>query len=262
MSVTKSSVTAVLLVLSANVPAASDTKLEARIQQLERKLDSRGLVNMHGQVTALQREVQQLRGEIEVQTHTLDSLKKRQRDLYLDIDRRLHRLETGGVGSPSALPGGAATPGAAGTGSAAATAGKTRAAASTLSPADQRKAYDQAFELLKEGRYKDASASFQSFLKAYPGSSYADNAQYWLGEAHYVTRQFKLALSEFDKVLTQHPDSTKSADARLKMGYIYYEQKNWAKAREMLDQVVKKSPGTTSAKLAQDRLNLLQQEGH
>ena len=58
------------------VPAASKAELEARIEQLERKLDSRSLVNMLEQVTALQREVQQLRGDIEVQTHTLESLQK------------------------------------------------------------------------------------------------------------------------------------------------------------------------------------------
>ena len=263
MWVIRGTATAVLLALSANLPAASNAELETRLRQLERKLDSRGLVDMHAQLTALQREVQQLRGEVEVQTHTLESLQKRQRDLYLDIDRRLHRIEAGGVETQSTLPGGAAAPRAAVAGSATATTASAPAAAvATLNPAEQRKAYDQALELLKEGRYTDASAAFQSFLKTYPGSSYADNAQYWLGEVYYVTREFKSALGEFDKVLTQHTGSTKSADARLKMGYIYYEQQDWAKAREALGQVVKDSPGTTSAKLAQERLDRMQREGH
>jgi tol-pal system protein YbgF len=256
-----------LLALSAEVPAVSKADLEARIQKLERKLDSRSLVNMHEQVTALQREVQQLRGEVEVQTHTLESLQKRQRDLYLDIDRRLHRLEAGGVETQSGLPG--ATAGASGVGTGAASAGvstvKTAQPEKTpavLNPAEQRKAYDKALELLKEGRYTDASAAFQAFLKDYPGSSYADNAQYWLGEVYYVTRKFKPALAEFDKVLTQYPGSTKASDARLKMGYIHYEQNNWAEARKVLGQVVKDAPGSTSARLAQERLDRMQKEGH
>ncbi|VAW81231.1 TPR repeat containing exported protein; Putative periplasmic protein contains a protein prenylyltransferase domain [hydrothermal vent metagenome] len=257
MSVTKNGVTAVLLALSANVPAAGNADLGTRVQQLERKLDSRGLMDMQGQVTALQREVQQLRGEIEVQTHTLKNLQKRQRDLYLDIDRRLYRLEAGGATPQPTSSRGTATSGAAVSGLAA-SATASVAAIATLSPADQRKAYDQAFELLKEGRYTDASAAFQLFLKTYPDSSYADNAQYWLGEVYYVTRQFKQALSEFDKVLTQHSGSSKSADARLKMGYIFYEQKDWAKARKALEQVIKDFPGSTSAKLARERLDLIQ----
>lgn len=265
---------ACLLAVSGTGFAVSKNELEARIVQLERKLDSRSLVNMLEQVTALQREVQQLRGDIEVQTHTLEGLQKRQRDLYLDIDRRLHRLEAGGVETNTAVP---ASPGAA-TGMApavtppGAAAGAPAAATSlpkagggppvaALNPAEQRKAYDKALELLKEGRYNDAAGAFQSFLKTYPGSSYADNAQYWLGEVYYVTRQFDPAMAEFGKVLSEHPDSTKVADAKLKMGYIQYEKKDWAKARDLLGQVVKGYPGSTSARLAQERLDRMQREG-
>ena len=251
-----------LLAFSSAGLAVSKAELEARIVQLERKLDSRGLVNMLEQVTALQREVQQLRGEIEVQNHTLESLQKRQRDLYLDIDRRLHRLEAGGVESNAALPTApAATPPGI-SGEVPSAAPPAAAVAAPLNPADQRKAYDKALELLKEGRYNDAASAFESFLATYPGSSYADNAQYWLGEVYYVTRQFDKASQEFGKVIGAYPDSTKVADAKLKMGYIHYEKKAWAKARELLTQVVKGYPGSISARLAQERLDRMQREGH
>ncbi|GMQ89182.1 MAG: tol-pal system protein YbgF [Gammaproteobacteria bacterium] len=240
-----------LLVAGANASAVSKGELESRINQLERKLDSRGLVELLEQVSSLQSEVQQLRGDIEVQTHNMESLQKRQRDLYLDIDRRLHRLEVGGVQQPAASTEG-------GTGAVV----PSPAAASALNPADQRKDYDRALEQLKEGRYSEASSAFQTFLEKYPGSSYADNAQYWLGEVFYVTRQFQPALDEFGKVLSNHPESTKVADAKLKMGYIQYELKDWARARELLNQVVKAYPGTTTARLAQERLDRMKREGH
>jgi TolA-binding protein len=97
MWATRTALACCLLAASATASAVSKAELEGRVQQLERKLDSRSLVNLMEQVTTLQREVQQLRGDIEVQTHSMESLQKRQRDLYLDIDRRLHRLEAGGV---------------------------------------------------------------------------------------------------------------------------------------------------------------------
>ncbi len=264
-----------LLVMSASASAVSKAELESRIVQLERKLDSRSLVNLLDQVSALQREVQQLRGDIELQTHSLESLQKRQRDLYLDIDRRLHRLEAGGVPGPAAAPaasGTGAAPATAAAGVAAPPAGvaagatpeapATGSASPTLNPAEQRKAYDKALELLKEGRYTDAASAFGGFLKKYPDSSYADNAQYWLGEVYYVTRKFKPALTEFDKVLNTYPDSPKVADAKLKMGYIQYELKDWAKARDLLEQVVRAYPDSTSARLAQERLDRMKREGH
>jgi len=263
MWVTRSALALSLLALGANAPAASKAELEARIQQLERKLDSRGLVELMQQVTTLQREVQQLRGDIEVQTHSMEGLQKRQRDLYLDIDRRLHRLEVGGAqGQPAT--GAPAVPGAGGvTPSVPAAAAPTApAAAPALKPADQRKDYDHALEQLKEGRYSEASAAFQAFLKKYPGSSYADNAQYWLGEVHYVTRKFQSALKEFGKVVNDYPGSSKVADAKLKMGYIQYELKDWAGARDWLQQVVTGYPGSTTARLAQERLDRMKREGH
>lgn len=262
---------AALLLVWGSASAVSKAELESRIEQLERKVDSRGLIDMQQQISALQRELQQLRGEIEVQTHTLEGLKKRQRDLYLDIDRRLHRLEAGGVqgaagvaapanagASPAIAPG---APAGVAPVVPATNAAQAAPPAATLNPAAERKAYDAALELLKEGRYSDAAGAFQGFLKDYPGSSYSDNAQYWLGEVYYVTREFKAALSEFDKVLKQHPGSSKSADAKLKMGYIQYELKDWAQARGLLEDVVKSYPGTTSARLAGERLERMKREG-
>jgi tol-pal system protein YbgF len=295
MSATRAALALVLLAVGTSVSAASKSELENRIQQLERKLDSRSLVDLMDQVKALQREVQQLRGDIEVQAHNTDGLQKRQRDLYLDIDRRLHRLETGGVEAAPAAD--AAAPGAATAGaglaapasgsamggsamggsamggsamgepapvmgSAAASAAAAAPPAVTLNPADERKDYDSALEILKEGRYNEASTAFQQFLSKYPGSGYADNAQYWLGEVFYVTREFESALGEFEKVVTAYPDSSKVADAKLKMGYIRYELKDWDKARELLNQVVQNYPGSTSARLAQERLERMTSEGH
>ncbi|MFQ5642478.1 MAG: tol-pal system protein YbgF [Thiogranum sp.] len=276
MWVTRPLLLSCLLLVGANAAAVSKQELETRIQQLERKLDSRSLVDLMEQVSSLQREIRQLRGDIEVQTHSMENLQKRQRDLYLDIDRRLHRLEVGGVQQPgaggagsSSVPAGAA-PAAAATGAAAEAApGKApqapavaTTAAAALNPADQRKDYDHALEQLKEGRYNEASSAFRAFLEKYPVSSYADNAQYWLGEVFYVTRQFQPALDEFGKVLNNHPDSPKVADAKLKMGYIQYELKDWAKAQELLKQVVGDYPGTTTARLAQERLERMKREGH
>jgi tol-pal system protein YbgF len=266
MWVTRPALLICLLAVGANASAVSKGELETRIKQLERKLDSRSLVDLLEQVSNLQSEIQQLRGDIEVQTHSMENLQKRQRDLYLDIDRRLHRLEAGGLQQPAAgIDSGVPAPVAPApdaTGTAARSAGTKASAAAALNPAEQRKDYDRALEQLKDGRYNEASAAFKTFLEKYPGSSYADNAQYWLGEVFYVTRQFQSALNEFGEVLSNHPDSPKVADAKLKMGYIQYELKDWAKAQELLNQVVKAFPGTTTARLAQERLDRMKREGH
>ncbi|MDT8387078.1 MAG: tol-pal system protein YbgF [Thiogranum sp.] len=263
MWATRAALLVSLLVVGAQASAAaSRAELEGRLEQVERKLDTRALVDLMEEMKTMQRALQELRGTLELQAHNLESLEKRQRDLYVDIDRRLHRLESGDANSSTGavdpslsqnLPTGAET---------APVMADSASAPPVLNPADERKDYDAALEVLKQGRYNEAASAFQEFLNKYPGSSYADNAQYWLGEVYYVTRQFSQALSEFGKVPVNYPDSSKIGDARLKIGYIQYEMENWNEARQSLTQVVEKSPGTTTARLAQERLERMQREGH
>jgi tol-pal system protein YbgF len=103
--------------------------------------------------------------------------------------------------------------------------------------------------------------AFRQFLEAYPDGPFSDNAQYWLGEAYYVSRDFPNALAEFRKVIERHPDSQKVPDAMLKIGYTQYELRQWDVARRMLTDVSQRAPGTTVARLAQQRLDRMRQEG-
>lgn len=132
----------------------------------------------------------------------------------------------------------------------------------TTSNVQERGRYEQAFDLLKNGRYGDSITAFESFLKQFPNGELSGNAQYWLGEAHYVTRAFDAAVREFSKVIDNYPNSLKYADSLLKLGYVHYELKQWQKARARLTQVIKKKPGTTIAKLAQQRLDRIRREGN
>jgi len=247
-----------------------------RLDSIERKLDSRSLLDMLNRVEQLQRDVQQLRGDIEVQAHTQEELQRRQREQYLDIDRRLQQLETGQAGTapPSSVlsPSPGSPPAASPPSSApvatlppVAPAGTPPPAAPlTLTPGtpEQKAEYDTALAILREGRYAEAAGAFNRFLTANPASSYSDNANYWLGETYYVTRDFDRALATFKGLTANYPDSPKVSDSRLKMGYIYYEKKDWANARQELETVASQYPGSTAARLADDRLRRMQKEGH
>lgn len=251
------------------VPAASaSSALEERVKRLERLLDNEALVDMLMRLDGLQSETESLRGSVETIGHELEGLKQRQRDLYLDIDRRMREIEVslGQIKSGAAAsPGAPATAGAAPSLTAPAaslpTAAAPAAAAGGGDPAAERDTYQQAFNLLKEGQYDKAITEFQAFLSSYPQGEYTANAQYWLGEANYVTRRFEVAEKEFRKVLDRHPDSNKLSDAMLKLGYTLYEQGSWDAARTTLENVTQRFPGTTVARLADNRLQKMRLEG-
>jgi tol-pal system protein YbgF len=194
----------------------------------------------------MQGSLRELRGQIEELEHSNQALNKQQRDLFGDLDRRLSAAGGGGAGG--VLAGAAA---GAATGAAASTDGA--AGSNAPSPTEQA-VYGQAFDALKAGSYSIAITGFKDFLKTYPNSSLGDNAQYWLGEAYYVSHEYDSAAGAFRTVLKKWPDSRKAPDAMLKLGYTQLEQKQYPAARATLDEVTKKYPGTESAKLAAERL--------
>ena len=124
-------------------------------------------------------------------------------------------------------------------------------------PVRERDDYQQAFKLLKQSLYEQAIKAFREFLAAHPGSEYADNAQYWLGEAYYVTRQYDHALSEYQALASKYPASQKVPDALLKIGYSYQELGKEDEAKRQFSDLRQRFPGTTAARLADDRLKTM-----
>ncbi len=122
--------------------------------------------------------------------------------------------------------------------------------------------YDKALATLREGRYPEAAQAFKQFLVDHPGSTYADNAHYWLGEAYYVMRSFDRAQSTFQNLVATFPGSSKVPGSRLKIAYILYEKKDWTAARNELTDLVSAYPDSTVARQANDRLQRMQAEGH
>ena len=117
--------------------------------------------------------------------------------------------------------------------------------------------YRAALSLLKAGQYDQSKAAFDGFLVEHPNSAYADNAQYWLGEAYYVTRDFAPAMQEYTKLVQAFPDSQKVEHALLKIGYCQQELGNLSAAIAQLEEVTSLYPGGSAARKAQERLQQL-----
>ncbi|MGH8372633.1 MAG: tol-pal system protein YbgF [Gammaproteobacteria bacterium] len=224
--------------------AIRQQQLETRVDRLDQLFKNQSLTSMSQRLDDLQDQLRQLRGDVETLEHNVDLTKKQQRDLYLDLDRRLQKLELG-TGTPQA--------------------GSGNASATTQSPTnsgDEQSAYQKNFDLVKQGRYDDAINGFTAFIQQYPQSQLVPNAEFWMGESHYQQSDFQGALVNYKAVVENYPDSNKASDALLKMGYAQYEMKNWKAARKALDSVVSKYPSSRSAKYAKERLQRMKKEGH
>lgn len=257
--------------------AAAQTQLKTLsddMTRLGRLVDNRAMLDMIQQVDEISEEIGLLRGDIEIQGNDINEIKKRQRELYLDIDRRLRDIESGATAAAprgqisvpqvdSSTPSTTSqqTPSVEPTTSQPATT-TTPASTPSVTQSEEKAAYQAAFDTLKEGRYKKAKTELSAFLKKFPNSSYAGNAQYWLGEAQYVTRNFEQGVVEFEKVINKYPTSNKLPDAMLKLGYTFYELKQFPQAKAILQDLRDRYPQATAARLATKRLDRIRKEGH
>lgn len=219
-------------------------------------------------VASLQKEVQELRGQLEVQAHDLKVLQQQQTAFYKDLDARLGsanhssaqakpttNLDIGATSpTPQAVTPTAPVPVAK---TAVVTTPVAVNPASRINPADEQISYLAAYELVKNKRYDDATVAMHNFVQKYPKGGYSANAEYWLGELYLVKKDYTKAIEHFDIVLKQYPSSSKSAASLLKSGYAFSASGNSAEAKSRFQQVVRNYPGTPTAKLASTKLESL-----
>lgn len=230
-------------------------------------------------VATLQKEIQELRGQLEVQAHDLKLLQQQQLSFYKDLDSRLSttaskpaaqkqatdlnlsaQTATPKVAAPQAVTPQTVTPSAPTkmvTNNTEVTTPMPITAGSRMNPADEQIGYLAAYELVKNKRYDDAIQSMQSFVQKYPNGGYTANAEYWLGELYLVKKDYSQAINHFETVLKKFPSSSKSAASMLKTGYAFAASGNQQEARNHLQQVIKNYPGTPTAQLASKKLESL-----
>ncbi|MHB1076654.1 tol-pal system protein YbgF [Thiobacillus sp.] len=227
--------------------------LDARLAKLEQSIQqNQSMLDMLKDVEALKAEVARLRGQSEVQANQLDTLGKRQNDLYADLDQRIVELAKAAKPVPAAD---AAQPAAPDSQAAAGTVAKPATDGSAQpDPLAESRSYEGALALFRDAKYPDAIGGFKNFLKAYPGSTLAANAQYWIGYSYYALKDYKTSLAHQQKLVATYPDSPKVPDALLNVATNQIELNDMAAARKTLKDLVAKHPGTPAAKLAARRL--------
>jgi tol-pal system protein YbgF len=263
--------------------------LDSRIQKLESSLQqNQQMLGLLKEVEALKAEVAKLRGQAEVQLHQMDTLGKRQNDLYVDLDQRLAELNKS-LNAPAVAPAvvTAKPPPAEVANPAPVSASKASKeeplqtattevsqpspssapaavaksqpvqSAPQLDPLLESRAYEAALNNFRAGNYAGAIAGFKGFLKAYPDSALASNAQYWIGYSYYVLKDYKTALAQQQKLLLAYPDSAKVPDALFNVAANQINLDDLSSARKTLSELVAKYPGTHAASLAARRLAVL-----
>ena len=234
----------------------------SRLDVLEKRVDA--IAKMSQRMDKLQTQNNHLNGEIEELKHQLEQMKEQQREMYLDIERRLG--DNSGNAADSQSPDQMDAPPDDAVAEAEQPA-EPRSVSQTLSsrptpaPAPEKSEQDQyrnAYDLLMKKRdFHQAIDAFNALLKAYPDGKYADNAQFWLGEAYYAKNELDDALKEFQQLVDNYAESPKVPDAVYKVGFIYKTKGDLEKARKVFEGLIEHYPDSPAARLAAMRLETL-----
>jgi tol-pal system protein YbgF len=223
------------LVVALSIPfnALSNTSTESRILRLERIIDVRiqSQVDMQQELDRMTHEVATLRGLLESQTHQMEQVLKRQRNLYNQMNHLTDQKTTNNM-RPEIEP-----------------------------ELSAEEAYEYAVNLvIKENNYKKARIALEQFMQNYKHNEYTDNALYWLGQLQFSESKLETAEATFNQLIAKYPQSNKLSDSLFKLGLIAEKKGDIKVAKTTYRKVISDYPKSSSARLAQVQISALKEK--
>ena len=188
------------------------------------------MLDLQSQLMQMKDGNAKLRGEVESLQNEVTRLQKTLTDYYASADERLKKLE------PKLV--------------------MVEGKEGLVMPAEQND-YDAALKFFRDSDTKNAINFFHAFIKHYPSSLYLPLAQFWLGNALYVQRDYKAAMTNLQSMIRLFPAHLKVPDAWAVIGSIQFETGQKAQARKTFEYIIANHPGTEAATSAQQRLATL-----
>ena len=130
-------------------------------------------------------------------------------------------------------------------------------AARTQKPSSEDEIYRSAKQAFDQGDFESARQRFQEFIKRYPNSKNADNAQFWIGEIYYREKWYEKAILEYQNVIEKYPKGNKAPAALLKQGLAFSNIGDTANAKLILQELGRKYPDSNEAKVAAEKLKTM-----
>jgi tol-pal system protein YbgF len=132
----------------------------------------------------------------------------------------------------------------------------TPAPAAGIGMSPQR-VYDTAWADYTSGQWDLCISGFDMYLKTFPRSDLADEAQFYIGECHYADGKNQEAVQAYTQVITNYPRGQSVAPAYYKRGLAFERLGQVDRARESFETVIKTFPDSDAARLAKQNLDRL-----
>lgn len=213
-----------ILDLRQQVAGLHSTQLKANeeISQLRRSM-----LDLQNQIEKQKGDLAQLRGENEQVARAVSEAQKREKDLIQATEQRISKIEPLKI----MLDG-----------------------QEFMAEPNEKRDYEAAFSLFRAGDFVKSQKLLFDFIQRFPSSGYTPSALFWLGNAHYSTRDYKQAILNFRALVAQAPEHLRVPEALLSIANCQLEMKDTRGARKTLDDLIKKHPKSEAAQAGKERL--------
>lgn len=214
---------------------ALQERLDRQGQELKAMSDDsqqlrRSLLDFQAQSEALRAEISRMRGDKEILLKDLSDTQRRLKDQAQVVEERFRKFEPLTV--------------------------TVDGIEFQAEPAEKRE-FDNALAVFRKGDFTPAANAFADFIRRYPQSGYLPQSLFWLGNAQYATREYKLAITNFRSLLSVAAQHPRAPEALLSIANCQVELKESKAARKTLEDLVKDFPQSEAAAAAKERLSRL-----
>jgi tol-pal system protein YbgF len=120
--------------------------------------------------------------------------------------------------------------------------------------------YEMSYGDYVTGSYDLAISGFEEFIRQYPASPLADDAQLNIGNSYLNSGRYKEAVTAFQRVITEYPDGDSVPAAFFKLGEAHQRLNQADAARKAWETVIQRYPNSNEATLAQQALERLRRK--
>lgn len=243
-----SAICILIVLLCWPLSSAWSKSTEERVSDLEKRLsaiqqtyltNNAEIASAISRSQTIQQEFASVKGSVETNRHLIDSQRKDLMQMLRDLEHRLQAIEDRMEIFATQI----------------------NMAIGKVSPkvADEGRLYQSGLSKANRGEYISAVGDFESFIKKYPKSTFAPNAQYWIGECYFSMKNFKRSIKEFQVFIEKNPRNEKIPAAILQQGNGFYELGMLDQAKPFYEKVIKDYPHSPEATTARTKLELVSQ---
>lgn len=117
--------------------------------------------------------------------------------------------------------------------------------------------YDTAWTDYTAGQWTLCIEGFGTYLRSFPRSEAADDAQFYIGECHFADGKYAEAMDAYNRVIADYPRADKAPDAYYKRGMTFERLGQIDRARDSWETLLKSFPDAEVSRLAKQNLDRL-----